>query len=157
MSEKATILTPNGLKKLEEELANLKIVKNKEVAEKLKEARAQGDLSENAEFDAAKDEQAEIWNKIALLEKMLRSVEIIDADELDGDTVGVGSRVKILDIEHDEEVEYHIVGSTEADPINGVISNESPLGAALLRKVLGDIVKVDAPDGIIEYKILEIA
>ena len=157
MSEKTTVLTPDGLKKLEEELANLKLVKRKEVAVKLKEARAQGDLSENAEYDAAKDEQVEIENRIALVEKMLRSAEIIDADELDGDTVGVGSRVKVLEIESDEEVEYHIVGSTEADPINGVISNESPLGAALLRKVLGDIVKVDAPDGIIEYKILEIA
>ena len=157
MSEKTTVLTPDGLKKLEDELANLKLVKRKDVAVKLKEARAQGDLSENAEYDAAKDEQVEIENRIALVEKMLRSAEIIDVDELDGDTVGVGSRVKVLEIETNEEVEYHIVGSTEADPINGVISNDSPLGSALLRKVLGDIVKVDAPDGIIEYKILEIA
>ena len=157
MSEKTTILTSEGLKKLKEELDNLISVKRKEVAEKIKEARAQGDLSENAEYDAAKDEQAEMENRIALLQKMINSAEIIDTTKLDNNIVGVGSRVKILDVQYDEEIEYQIVGSTEADPINGAISNDSPLGAALLGKYLDDIVKVDAPDGTIEYKILEIA
>jgi len=154
MAEKKTVLTFDGLKKLEEELHELKVVRRKDVAGKIKEARAQGDLSENAEYDAAKEEQAEIESRIAQIEKMLRNAEVIDEEDLDGDTIGVGSKVKVLDMEFDEEVEYLIVGSTEADPYEGRISNESPLGAALLSRKVGDTVTVDAPQGPIKYKIL---
>jgi len=156
MPEKKTILTYDGLKKLEEELQELKVVRRKDVANKIKEARAQGDLSENAEYDAAKEEQAEIEARIASIEKMLRNAEVIDEDELEEDIVGVGSKVKVLDMEYNEEVEYTIVGSTEADPVKGLISNDSPLGTALLSHSAGDTVVVDAPQGPISYKILEL-
>jgi len=157
MAEKKTVLTVEGLKKLEEELHELKVVRRKDVAGKIKEARGQGDLSENAEYDAAKEEQAEIESRITLIEKMLRNAEVIDEEDLDGDTVGIGSTVKVFDVEYDEEVEYTIVGSTEADPIGGRISNESPLGAALLSRKVGDNVIVDAPQGQMKYQILEIS
>jgi len=157
MSDKKTVLTYDGLKRLEEELQELKVVGRKEVAQKIKEARSQGDLSENAEYDAAKEEQAEIEARIAEIEKMLRSAEVIDEDELDQGSIRVGNKVKILDMEFNEEVEYLIVGSTEADPTEGRISNESPLGVALLQKKCGDTIIVDAPAGLIEYKILDIA
>jgi len=156
MSEKKTVLTYGGLKKLEEELQDLRTVRRKEVAEKIKEARGQGDLSENAEYDAAKEEQAEIEARIAIIEKMLRNAELIDEDELDKDTVGLGSSVKLWDEEYNEELNYTIVGSLEADPFAGKISNESPLGHALLQKRVGDSVSVEAPDGTINYKILSI-
>ncbi|MCL2356788.1 MAG: transcription elongation factor GreA [Defluviitaleaceae bacterium] len=157
MADKKTVLTPEGLEKLEKELQHLKVVRRKEVASKIKDARGQGDLSENAEYDAAKDEQAEIENRIALIEKILRNAEVIDDDDLDGDSIGVGSRVRVLDMEYNEEVEYLIVGSTESDPMGGKISNESPLGAALLSKKCDDIVTVDAPQGALRYKVLQIA
>ena len=157
MSEKKTVLTYEGLKRLEEELHDLKVVKRKEVAQKIKEARSQGDLSENAEYDAAKEEQAEIEARIALLDKLLRNAEVIDEEDLDGDNVNIGSKVKLLDIEYNEEIEYLIVGSTEADPIGGRISNESPLGMALLKHKRGETVSVEAPDGVIKYQILDIA
>ena len=157
MSEKKTVLTYEGLKRLEEELHDLKVVKRKEVAVKIKEARVQGDLSENAEYDAAKEEQAEIEARIVLLEKMLRNAEVIDEEDLDADSISIGSRVSVLDVEYNETVEYLIVGSTEADPLGGRISNESPLGAALLSHKKGDVVSVEAPDGVIQYKIVEIA
>ena len=157
MAEKKTVLTFEGLKKLEEELHELKVVRRKDVAGKIKEARGQGDLSENAEYDAAKEEQAEIEARIALIEKMLRNAEVIDEEDLDGDTVGLGSTVKVLDMEFDEEVEYTIVGSTEADPMGGRISNESPLGVALLYHKEGDTVIVDAPQGQMKYQILGIS
>jgi len=157
MSDKKTVLTYEGLKRLEEELHDLKVVRRKDVAEKIKEARAQGDLSENAEYDAAKEEQAEIEARIALLEKLLRNAEVIDEDDHDGDNVKIGSRVKLLDMEYNEEIEYLIVGSTEADPIGGRISNESPLGMELLKHKRGETVSVEAPDGIIKYQILDIA
>jgi len=157
MAEKKTVLTLEGLKKLEEELLELKVVRRKDVAGKIKEARGQGDLSENAEYDAAKEEQAEIETRIALIEKMLRNAEVIDDEELDGETVGIGSTVKVLDMEFNEEVEYTIVGSTEADPIGGRISNESPLGVALLSRKCGETVVVDAPQGPIKYQILGIS
>ena len=157
MAEKKTVLTVDGLKKLEEELHELKVVRRKDVAGKIKEARGQGDLSENAEYDAAKEEQAEIETRITLIEKMLRNAEVIDDDDLDGETVGVGSTVKVLDMEFNEEVEYTIVGSTEADPIGGRISNESPLGVALLFRKAGETVVADAPQGPIKYQILEIS
>jgi len=156
MAEKKTVLTYEGLKKLEEELQELKVVRRKDVANKIKEARAQGDLSENAEYDAAKEEQAEIEARIAAIEKMLRNAEVIDEDELDGDVIGVGNKVKVLDMEYNEEMEYTIVGSTEADPMKGRISNESPLGMALLTHKAGDTVVVDAPQGQISYRIIEI-
>jgi len=157
MADKKTMLTVDGLKRLEDELQELKVVRRKDVAAKIKEARAQGDLSENAEYDAAKEEQADIEARIGLIEKMLRNVEIIDEDDLDKDIVSVGSKVTVLDIEFDEEIEYLIVGSTEADPVGGRISNESPLGMALLDKKCGDDITVDAPAGTIEYKIIKIA
>jgi len=156
MAEKKTVLTFEGLKKLEEELHELKVVRRKDVAGKIKEARGQGDLSENAEYDAAKEEQAEIEARIALIEKMLRNAEVIDEEELNGDTIGIGNTVKVLDMEFNEEMEYTIVGSTEADPMGGRISNESPLGVALLTRKVGDTVTVDAPQGSIKYQILEL-
>lgn len=156
MADKKTVLTSEGLKKLEEELQELKVVRRKDVAGKIKEARAQGDLSENAEYDAAKEEQAEIEARITLIEKMLRNAEVINEDELDGNTISIGSRVKILDMEFNEECEYLIVGSTEANPMNGRISNESPLGVALLAHKLGDTIVVEAPQGQMKYEILAI-
>jgi len=156
MSEKKTVLTYAGLKNLEEELQELRTVRRKAVAEKIKEARGQGDLSENAEYDAAKEEQAEIEARIVIIEKMLRNAELIDEDELDKDTVGLGSTVKLWDEEYNEELDYTIVGSLEADPFAGKISNESPLGHALLQKRVGDSISVEAPDGTIRYKILNI-
>jgi len=156
VAEKKTVLTYEGLKKLEDELHELKVVRRKDVAGKIKEARAQGDLSENAEYDAAKEEQAEIESRIAYVEKMLRNAEVIDEEDLDADSINIGSKVKVLDMEFDEEIEYLIVGSTEADPLGGKVSNESPMGIALLSKKLGDIITVDAPDGPIQYKILAI-
>lgn len=157
MADKKTVLTPEGLEKLEKELQHLKVVRRKEVAQKIKDARGQGDLSENAEYDAAKDEQAEIENRIVLIEKILRNAEVIDDEDRDGESVHVGSKVRILDMEFDEEVEYLIVGSTEADPGSGRISNESPLGSALLSKKCGDTVTVDAPQGALQYRVLQIA
>jgi len=157
LAEKKTMLTYEGLKRLEDELQDLKVFRRKDVAAKIKEARSQGDLSENAEYDAAKEEQAEIESRITLLEKMLRNAEVIDEDDLDADSIRIGSKVTILDIEYDEKIEYLIVGSTEADPIGGRISNESPLGMALLDKKCGDKITVEAPDGLIKYEILNIA
>ena len=157
MPDKKTVLTYEGLKRLEDELQDLKVVRRKEVAAKIKEARGQGDLSENAEYDAAKEEQAEIEARISLLEKMLRNAEVIDEDDKDQDSISIGSRVKILDMEFNDEIQYLIVGSTEADPLGGRISNESPLGVALLKRKVGDTISVEAPDGEIKYQILEIA
>jgi len=160
MSEKKVVLTYEGLKRLEDELENLKTVRRKEVAQKIKEARGQGDLSENAEYDSAKEEQAEIESRIVQLEKMLRNAEIIDKKDSDADaadaeeTISVGSVVNLLDKEFDEKVTYTLVGSAEADPMRGMISNESPLGLALLGRARGDVVKINAPDGMIEYEIL---
>ena len=134
---KKNIMTFAGLRALEDELFDLKVYKRKEVAQKIKEAREQGDLSENAEYDAAKDEQRDIEARIEELEKLLKNVEVVGQDEVDADTVGIGSRVKLYDVEMDEEVEYTIVGSTEADALNGKISNESPVGAALIGSKVG--------------------
>ena len=156
MSEKKTILTYEGLKKLEEELQDLKINRRKDVAEKIKYARGQGDLSENAEYDAAKEEQAEIEARIVVLEKMLRSAEVIDEDAVSNDAVTLGSIVKLHDVEFDEEVEYKVVGPAEADPGAGFISNESPIGKAILNQEVGATVQVNAPDGVVEYRIVEI-
>ncbi|MBM6830281.1 transcription elongation factor GreA [Anaerotignum lactatifermentans] len=153
---KKVVMTYEGLKKMEQELENLKTVRRKEVAEKIKEARGQGDLSENAEYDAAKEEQGEIESRIVQLENLLRNAEVIDEDALKKDVVNLGSKVTVLDVEFDEEMEYTIVGSTEADPMNGRISNESPLGMALLGQKIGASVMADTPDGEVEFKILGI-
>ena len=154
---KKNIMTFAGLRALEDELFDLKVYKRKEVAQKIKEAREQGDLSENAEYDAGKDEQREIEARIEELEKLLKNVEVVGQDEVDADTVGIGSRVKLYDVEMDEEVEYTIVGSTEADALNGKISNESPVGAALIGSKVGETIVVETISGDLEFKILEIA
>ena len=153
---KKVVMTYDGLKKMEQELENLKTVRRKEVAEKIKEARGQGDLSENAEYDAAKEEQGEIESRIIQLENLLRNAEVIDEDVLKMDVVNLGSKVTVLDVEFDEEMKYTIVGSTEADPMNGRISNESPLGMALLGQKVGATVMADTPDGEVAFKILNI-
>ena len=154
---KKNIMTFASLRALEDELFDLKVYKRKEVAQKIKEAREQGDLSENAEYDAAKDEQRDIEARIEELEKLLKNVEVVGQDEVDADTVGIGSRVKLYDVEMDEEVEYTIVGSTEADALNGKISNESPVGAALIGSKVGETIVVETISGDLEFKILEIA
>ena len=156
MNEKKVVLTYEGLQRREEELENLKVVRRKEVAEKIKEARGQGDLSENAEYDAAKEDQAEIEARIAELEKLLRNAEVIDVDPSQSDVVSLGSKVEILDLEFDENMTYTIVGSTEADPMEGRISNESPVGQGLLGHRVGETVVVEAPAGPMGFKILSI-
>ena len=152
----AVLLTKEGYEEIVAEHENLVAVRRAEVAEKLKEAIAQGDLSENADYDAAKNEQAELEERIYKLENMIRKAKIIDDSELAGDQVTVGLTVKVLDIDEDEEDEFTIVGSTEADPFEGKISNESLVGAALLGKRVGDEISVEVPDGIVSYKVLEI-
>ncbi len=156
MSEKKNLLTYEGLKKLEDELQDLKIVKRKEVAQKIKEAREQGDLSENAEYDAAKDEQRDIEARIEEIEKILKNAEVVVEDEVDLDKINVGCRVKVFDMEYDEEMEFKLVGSTEANSLQGKISNESPVGHALIGARVGDVVDVETQAGIIQYKVLEI-
>ena len=156
MEAKKNILTYEGLKKYEDELNELKVVKRQEVAQKIKEAREQGDLSENAEYDAAKDEQRDIEARIEELEKILKNAEVIDEEEVDTNVISVGCQIKILDIEFDEEVVYKIVGSTEADSINGKISNESPVGKALIGKKVGEIAEVETQVGVVKYKVLGI-
>lgn len=154
--DKKNILTYEGLKKLEDELENLKVVRRKEVSQKIKEAREQGDLSENAEYDAAKDEQRDIEARIEELEKILKNAEVVVEEEADLDKVSIGCSVKILDCEFEEELEYKIVGSTEANSLKGKISNESPVGKTLLGKQVGDTVTVETPAGEFSYKVLSI-
>ena len=149
--DKKNILTYEGLKKLEDELQNLKVVKRKEVAQKIKEAREQGDLSENAEYDAAKDEQRDIEARIEEIEKILKNEEEVDLEK-----ISIGCKVKILDCEFNDELEYKIVGSTEANSLKGKISNESPVGRALLGKKVGDTITVETQAGELSYKVLEI-
>ena len=139
MEEKKNLLTYAGLKKLEEELHDLKVVKRKEVAEKIKEAREQGDLSENAEYDAAKDEQRDIEARIEEIEKILKNAEVVVEDEVDLDKISVGCKVKVHDFEFEEDIELKIVGSTEANSLEGKISNESPVGKALIGAHTGDV------------------
>ncbi len=150
------ILTHKGVKELEEKLEYLKTVRRIEIAEEIKVARAFGDISENAEYDEAKNEQARIEGEIATIEKMLRNAVVVDEEEIDVQKVGIGTTVRLLDKEFDEEVEYKIVGSVEADIDKNVISNESPVGSALLGKKVGNVVRVDTPGGIVKLKILEI-
>lgn len=153
---KKNILTYAGLKKYEEELADLKLNRRKEVAQKIKEAREQGDLSENAEYDAAKDEQRDIELRIEELEKLLKNAEVVVEDEIELDKINVGCQVKVYDVKYDEEIEFKIVGSTEANSLQNKISNESPVGRALLGRKAGETVEVETQAGVIEYKILEI-
>lgn len=153
---KKTKITYEGLKKLEAELEELKTVKRKDVAQKIKEARELGDLSENAEYDAAKDEQRDIEARIEEIEKILKNVEVVDEDEVDLSKVSIGCKIKLKDLEFDDEFEFKIVGSTEANSLKGKISNESPVGKAVEGRKVGDIVEVEAQDGLIKYQILEI-
>ena len=153
--EKKYVLTYEGIEKLEAELKELKMNGRKDIAQKIKEARAQGDLSENAEYDAAKDEQAKMEARIVIIENMLRNAEVIDEDDADGDTISLGNKVTLFDEEYQEEVTYHIVGSAEANPAQNRISNESPLGRGLLGQKAGDVVDIDAPAGSIKFKILD--
>ena len=156
MAEKKNILTYAGLKQYEDELQNLKVFRRKEGAQKIKEAREQGDLSENAEYDAAKDEQRDIELRIEELEKLLKNAEVVVEDEIDLEKISVGCQVKVLEMDEDEEMEFRIVGSTEANSLQNKISNESPVGHALLGKKVGDVVDVETQVGVIQYKVLEI-
>lgn len=153
---KKYVITYSGVKKLEEELQYLKTTKRKEITEKIKVALSFGDLSENSEYDEAKNDQAFLEGKIAQIENMLKNAVIIDESELNNDVVSVGSKVKVMDYEFDEEVLFSIVGSAEADPMENKISNESPVGSALIGKKVGDVVEVQVPDGVNKYKILDI-
>ncbi|EDS77177.1 transcription elongation factor GreA [Clostridium massiliodielmoense] len=153
---KQYIMTAEGVKKLEEELEYLKTVKRREITEKIKVALSYGDLSENSEYDEAKNEQAFAEGRIVQLENMLRNANVVDESEISLDTVSVGSIVKVKDYEFDEIIDFHIVGSAEADPMENKISNESPVGSALIGKKVGDVVNVPVPDGISKFEILEI-
>ncbi|HIV17989.1 MAG TPA: transcription elongation factor GreA [Candidatus Merdivicinus intestinigallinarum] len=153
---KETLLTSEGLAKLENELEDLKTIRRKEVADKIKVAISFGDLSENSEYDEAKNEQAMIEARILQIEAMLKNVKILDSDSLDTETVSLGSRVRVLDTEFDEEETFQIVGSTEANPDQGRISDESPIGKNLLGHRVDDIVAIPVPNGTVTYKILEI-
>ena len=157
MSEtKKFLMTYEGVKKLEDELEYLKAVKRKEITEKIKVALGYGDLSENSEYDEAKNEQAFTEGRILQLENMLKNAEVADESEIPTDTVSVGSIVKVKDYDFDEEVEYTIVGSAEADPMNFRISNESPVGKGLIGKKVGDVVEVNVPDGVSKFEVLDI-
>ncbi|AKN33017.1 transcription elongation factor GreA [Clostridium carboxidivorans P7] len=155
-AKKKYIMTYEGVKKLESELEYLKTVKRKEITEKIKVALSFGDLSENSEYDEAKNEQAFVEGRIIQLENMLKNATIVDESEIPLDVVSVGSIVKVKDYDFDEEVEYNIVGSAEADPMNNKISNESPVGRGLVGKKIGDIIEVQVPDGVSKYEILGI-
>ncbi|MDE5852835.1 MAG: transcription elongation factor GreA [Oscillospiraceae bacterium] len=153
---KQTVLTNEGLKNLEDELEELKTKTRKNVADKIKTALSFGDLSENSEYDEAKNEQAKVEARIAQIEAILKDVKIVDSSELDNDIVCIGSKVKLNDLEYEDVVEYRIVGSTEANPLNGKISDESPVGKALLGHKVGEIVEIDTLSGIVKYEILTI-
>lgn len=154
---KKVLLTSEGLKKLQDELDNLKNVRRKENTAALKIAKSFGDLSENSEYDEAKNEQAEIEARISEIENMLKNAEIIDEDGVATDVASIGSKVSVKDLDDGEITEYLIVGSTEADPMKGKISDESPVGSALLGHKIGEVVAVDAPMGMLEYEIINIS
>lgn len=153
---KKNILTYAGLQELEAELEDLKLNKRKEVAQKIKEAREQGDLSENAEYDAAKDEQRDIEARIEEIEKILKNVEVVGEDDVDETKISVGCHIVIHDFEFDEDLEFSIVGSTQTDSLNGKISNESPLGMALIGHEIGDVVEVEMGEAVSKYKVIDI-
>ncbi len=154
--DKEVILTKQGLDNLEEQLEFLKSVRRQEISEQIKVARAFGDISENAEYDEAKNEQARIEGEIMSIESTLRHAVVVNDDAIDVNFVNIGSKVKVLDIEYNETMEYYVVGSAEASPMELKISNESPVGSALLGHCVGDIVEADAPAGLIKMQILEI-
>lgn len=156
MADKKNILTLEGLKTLEDELQDLKVNRRREVAEKIKEAREQGDLSENAEYDAAKDEQRDIEARIEEIEKILKNAEVVADEDVDLNKISIGCKVKILDLEFNDELVYRIVGSTEANSLKGKISNESPVGKALIGAKKGQTIEVETQVGVLKYKILEI-
>ena len=151
------VMTSEGLKQLEDELEDLKINRRKENAQKIKEAREQGDLSENAEYEAAREEQREIEARIAEIDSIIKNVEIVEIDEMDMNKVHIGCIVTVYDEAFDEEVVYNIVGTNEADILNNKISNESPVGAALMGHVAGDEVEVNTPSGVEKYKVISVA
>lgn len=153
---KKNILTYEGLRQLEDELQELKVNKRKEVAQKIKEAREQGDLSENAEYDAAKDEQRDIEARIEEIDKILKNAEVVVEEDVDVNVINIGCKVRILDLEYNDELEYKIVGSTEANSLKGKISNESPVGKALLGAKKDQTIEVETQAGVLKYKILEI-
>lgn len=157
MVEKDIFFTQEGLEKIENEIEYLKTVRRKEVSERIKVALGYGDLSENAEYDEAKNEQAQVEDRIAKLELMVRNARIIDEDSLTDDVVNIGSTVKVKDLEDDEEDEFVIVGSVESDPLEGKISNESPVGSKLIGLKVGDVAEVEVPDGIIKYEVIGIS
>ena len=156
MAMKQTTMSREGFTRLQEELENLVTIRRKEVAEKLKEARSYGDLSENAEYDEAKNEQGMLEAQIANLEMIIANAIIVDDDSLSLDEVGIGSVVKLKDFDMDDIIEYQIVGSTESDPENGKISDESPIGKACLKKRVGDVFEVDVPVGTLKFEVLDI-
>ncbi len=156
LPEKEVLLTGNGIKRLEEELHNLKSVKRREIAERIRTAIEFGDITENSEYEEAKNEQAFIEGRIITLEKMLRHARIIDTSQSPDDTVAVGAAVLLKDLEYGDEIEYTIVGSAEADPTANRISNESPVGRAILGLKAGAVVEVKVPAGILKYQILNI-
>ncbi|MDD5793735.1 transcription elongation factor GreA [Clostridium sp. HCP1S3_B4] len=157
MSEsKKFVMTYEGVKKLEDELEYLKTTKRREITEKIKVALGYGDLSENSEYDEAKNEQAFTEGRILQIENMLKNATVVDESDMPKDTVSVGSIVKVKDYDFDEEVEYSIVGSAEADPMNFKISNESPVGKGLIGKKIGEIVEIPVPDGVSKFEILDI-
>ncbi|HHV93621.1 MAG TPA: transcription elongation factor GreA [Firmicutes bacterium] len=156
MAEKEVLLTKEGLSRLESELEHLKTVKRREVADRIKQALAFGDISENSEYDDAKNEQAFIESRIAKLEKMLRNARLISEEDIQSGVVGLGSRVKLRDLEYNDEFEYMIVSSAEADPGEAKISDESPVGKALMGKKPGDIIEVEVPAGVVRYQIIAV-
>jgi len=156
MADKKHILTYAGLKKYEDELQDLKVNRRREIAQKIKEAREQGDLSENAEYDAAKDEQRDIEARIEELEKLLKNAEVVVEDEVNLDKISIGCVVKVYDMEFEEEMEFKLVGSTEANSLQNRISNESPVGHALLGREVGETVEVETQAGMLHYKVLDI-
>lgn len=157
MSDKEVLLTAAGLAKLEHELDHLKTVRRREVAARIKQALEFGDISENSEYDDAKNEQAFVEGRIMTLEKMLRNSRVVDEDELSTDVASVGTRVKVKDLEYGDVFEYMLVGSAEADPGQNMISNESPVGQALMGQKVGSVVKVNVPAGVVSLEILEIS
>lgn len=156
-NNKQVILTYNGVKKIEDELEELKTIRRKEVAEKIKTALSFGDLSENSEYDEAKKEQAFVEGRIATLENMLKNAKVIDDDDIKTDSVSIGSAVKVRDLQYNDEFEFIIVGSAEADPSQMKISNEAPIGKGLLGKKVGDKVEIQVPDGTTTYEVLAIS
>lgn len=157
VNNKEVILTYEGLIKLEKELEQYKSIKRKEVSERIKQALAFGDISENSEYDEAKNEQAFIEGRIATIENMLKKARVIDEDDITTDKVSIGSKVMVRDLEDNEEVEYTIVGSAEADPIELKISNESPVGRAIIGNEVGNVVEILVPDGVLRYEVLNIS